>query len=97
MAGMACAEHDRLRDALVQAMLAEDRTRDSGWVAAGVSVPKRIEAQQGAHSKVSLAETLIIGILTAANCAAPKVNNTTTLLSASFRPHSAVEINELSR
>jgi hypothetical protein len=59
MAGMACAEHDRLRDALVQAMLAEDRTRDSGWVAAGVSVTKRIEAQQGAHLKVSLAETLI--------------------------------------
>jgi hypothetical protein len=47
---MACEEHDRLLQSLVNAMGAEDRTRDSGWVAARISVSKRLADQQSAHS-----------------------------------------------
>jgi len=59
MASMACEEHDRLQGSLVAAMIAEDRTRDSGWVAAGLSASKRIEAQSRAHSQVVIAEGII--------------------------------------
>lgn len=56
---MPCEEHDRLLQSLVHAMGAEDRTRDSGWVAARISVSKRLADQQSAHSAVVGAEYVI--------------------------------------
>jgi hypothetical protein len=57
---MACEEHELLFKALVEAMVAEDRTRDSGsYISRSMSVSKRLDAQQSAHSKVVLAEMVV--------------------------------------